>query len=233
MKRLLICDLDGTIVDSMPFLSALGVAVLRLANPTMSFEDALTHYRATTGHPFQEQLRVLKHRHGLAPMQFLIRGVSGILGSEEHAYAELYADMHERAAGFFPLTPFGLALANSLRWNKDQQWKLALVSSTSRHILNGMDQLGAIPWNHRYGWDGGKFTKEYQIIEASEKAHVPLRSCIYVGDTVSDHAIAIDLGLPFFSVHDKTLDDVLDTYRDQYTFEDDLKNKDVRIPGIT
>lgn len=194
MKRLLICDLDGTIVDSMHFLSTIGVAVLKLARPELSHAEANEHYHTTVGMPFFDQLRTIGE------------------GSVDE-YVALYTHMHREACGLFPLTKFGRELR---AFPVTPSFSFALVSSTHRNILTHMPQLRTIKWASVLGYRGPGSEKALQIIETCGMLGVSVRTAVYIGDTPSDRAIAGELGMAYFNVEHTSLSDVLGVYRENF-----------------
>lgn len=55
--RAVIFDFDGTLADSMPFLERIGVQVMTEHYP-VSFDEATTLYRSTTGLPYEQQIKL-------------------------------------------------------------------------------------------------------------------------------------------------------------------------------
>lgn len=171
----LICDMDGTVLDSMPILSALGIAIIDLASG-MGRENAKLAYQSTVGQPFVEQCRT----------------AIGDLPIVERC-GKMYSEIHRLMAPSFQLTSFGFDLMNALPPAID----LALVSSTSHDIIYQIPAIRRIPWRTIEGYDGYLYHKKEQILDVILTFGVNRDDCIYVGDVESDRILAAELGLRF------------------------------------
>jgi phosphoglycolate phosphatase-like HAD superfamily hydrolase len=193
-RKLLIFDLDGTVVDSMPFLRELGIAIMASV-PHVFEAEATAHYDATVGRPFHDQLNMLNER--LITMNQQLFSVD--------RRAELYTRVHRVMAPLFPLTSLGLAIGRPMR---DPTWRFALVSSTHRDIVRAMPQLRECQFHAMGGYDGANNRKEAQCRGIIDAWRIPLEDCYYIGDTESDRALAEMLGVHFYP-HTIEFDDML------------------------
>ncbi len=194
MIKLILTDMDGTVVDSMGVLSALGVALLSTYSST-ELDESQRHYDATVGRPFEEQ----------------VREWSGDAMSERSIcrLSEAYEMVHRSAAPFFPFTPFGSALANHPA-NVAPYCQFALVTSSHRRIVDAMPQLHTIPWSYVGGYRGDTSTnKPMQMAEAMKVLNIFHPEVCYVGDSPSDEQIAALCGMPFFHPSATTLDEIM------------------------
>lgn len=171
----IICDMDGTVLDSMPKLRELGISLLHLAGG-FGWENATASYDATVGQPFIDQCRIA-------------------LG-DDYAFnndcAKIYGNIHAMLAPSFRLTSFGYDLINAF----SPAFSLALVSSTSRTIMETIPALREIPWRAIEGFDGERH-KDDQIRDIMHEHDINDDDCIYVGDVESDKNLAAKLGIPF------------------------------------
>jgi phosphoglycolate phosphatase-like HAD superfamily hydrolase len=195
MTRLIISDMDGTLVDSMNFLSSLGVLVMVSAG--IPEEEALRHYWKTVGLPFDQQLG-----------QWNLDHPDTIDSLPSEKLFTFYQQVHRLTAPLFPLTPFGQDIR--LMSEEDQsRWKVALVSSTRKDIVVAMPQVKSLPLAYVGGYDGKTRIKSMQVREAVQACGVTLKDCVYVGDSQQDADIATALDIPFFLVSSTTYTDIL------------------------
>ena len=188
MTHLIICDMDGTVVDSMGLLSQLGIALLAVSGRT-EFNIAAEHYHATVGQPFGDQLRSWKHIQG---------------GQSHLQIIAAYEAVHRSAASYFPLTEFGKSLV-AYRHDLHPRVKFALVTSTSEGIVNTMPQLSHIPWSSITGYRGPDTQKVAQIRQAMFVHDASQKDTCYVGDSPSDKVLADEIGIPFYLPHVHTI----------------------------
>jgi phosphoglycolate phosphatase-like HAD superfamily hydrolase len=193
MIRLIVADMDGTVVDSMAVLSTLGTTLLAVAGHT-TVEAARSHYDATVGMPFVEQCNAWGERHLCS-------------GTSVPYLAQRYEDVHLACAPHFPLTDFGNGLA-FYRNDIHPGCLLALVSSTRKEIIRSMPMLNHIPWSYIGGYNGPGTEKSLQIREAMKVLHIYQPEMCYVGDSESDREIATFYGIPFFSPSTTTLAEI-------------------------
>lgn len=194
MIKMIVADMDGTVVDSMGVLSTLGATMLAVAGHT-TIEAARTHYNSTVGIPFVDQCAAWGERHLCS-------------GTSVEYLAMRYEDVHLACAPHFPFTDFGLGLDRWLGKDMQKGCLLALVSSTRKTIINSMPQLKTIPWSFIGGYEGPGTEKSLQIRNAMKTLHVYQPEMVYVGDSDSDREIAAFYGIPFFEPSATTLAEI-------------------------
>jgi hypothetical protein len=114
-----------------------------------------------------------------------------------HKLTRLYESVHKLAAKHFPLTVFGNSLIQ-FDWHRLPEWRLALVTSTHREIVETMPQLNAMDWLFVGGRTGKGTNKKSQILSCMNTYDVITSDIIYVGDAPSDEALAKELRVPFY-----------------------------------
>lgn len=193
--RLLITDMDGTVVDSMPFLRELAIALVAADEQPENSMRAL--YDETFGKPIGEQFHEWNNRFG---------HVSGSRINAEKM-TRLYEAVHRLAAPHFPMTDFGRSLSTFSRENHPE-WRFALVTSTHRKIVDIMPQIRNTRWDYIGGFLQG-LDKRGQIIQASKRAGVHFSTTVYVGDSPSDQALAREMDIPYFFPNGTLMDTLL------------------------
>ena len=192
MLKLIIADMDGTVVDSMPTLSTVGVALLAVAG-RREVAEAQQHYDSTVGSPFVEQVCAWAEKL--------------MVGSSIRRIVEAYELVHSTAAPHFPLTEFGQSVVD-YRHDLHPELGFAIVSSTKKTIMSNMPQLLRIPWTYIGGYEGVGTDKTYQIKNTMRDRRVTREEVCYVGDSPSDAEIAAFLGIPFFTPSASTIADI-------------------------
>lgn len=181
MMRVLITDMDGTLVDSMGFLRELAIALVVADNHSERKIREL--YNATFGKPISEQLTEWNR---LYPEHRL----------DVSRLTRLYESVHRLAAPHFPVTDFLRTLA-MFRHAPTPEWQFALVTSTNIDIVSHMHQLRAVQWYSVDGFDGVKHTKPEQIRRVVATLGCAMQDVVYVGDAPSDRALAEVLGMTY------------------------------------
>lgn len=183
MIRLILTDMDGTVVDSMDFLRELAVSIVAAHGDASWVRPMRALYLKTFGAPIASQFRTWNAMYGEAYGQI-----------DADRFTVLYESVHELAARHFPFTDFGRSLISL----SGKGVKTALVTSTAKKIVSTMPQLRSIHWSYSGGTAGPGTDKRMQIKEAIEKLDVHRNECIYVGDAPSDRDIADELGIRYF-----------------------------------
>jgi phosphoglycolate phosphatase-like HAD superfamily hydrolase len=185
--NLVVFDLDGTIVDSMPSLTALALSVCAHIMPGVPESTVRRIYDETAGLPFREQLNKMNRDCQGNPL----------LHTQVLDEAALhYANIHAILAPLFPLTLLGHNMAHCRRESR-AAWRFALVSSTSKRIINKMRQLWLCDFDHIYGYYDD-VSKHAQIRTAMRMVDTDEQHTHYIGDTPHDLRIARDLGITFW-----------------------------------
>lgn len=189
--------MDGTVVDSMPFLTSLGISILASAGLTKV--EAKHLYSRTVGRPFHQQCEQWNQWQPNAQINV-------------DKLSALYAAVHEEAAHWFPLTPF----AHQLMVLPGDLPKIALISSTSKQIIARMPQIQNLKWDFVGGFNGPGSEKRVQIKDCLEQLGLPLSECVYVGDSPSDADLAGFLHIPFYMVYQAAGDEIVHQIRQDH-----------------
>lgn len=197
--RLLVTDMDGTVVDSMDFLRELAVSLLVADEQP---EDWARHlYDQTFGKPISEQYTEWNHRHGhLSGHEISVR-----------KFTRVYEAVHILAARNFPITDFGRSL-ECFRADLFPNWRFALVTSTHRRIVEKMPQIRRIHWDFMGGFEGPGSEKIEQIRLLRERLGISWSDVVYVGDAPSDKDIATQLGIMYKYPSALTLQEVIQAF---------------------
>jgi hypothetical protein len=85
----------------------------------------------------------------------------------------------------------------SYRHDLHPEHHFALVTSTSKRIVNAMPQLNHIPWAFVGGYEGEGTEKNTQILACCAALKTTLADVIYIGDSPSDRSLATSLKIPY------------------------------------
>jgi phosphoglycolate phosphatase-like HAD superfamily hydrolase len=180
MIRLVVFNMDGTVLDSAAVMRAVGVSImLRLQcgdRHATTIERALVaeKYDLTTGLTFREQLETAFpcDPRNDAMMKWYLR-----------AY-------EDRTVGF------STAMWMSSILGVGQPYSTALISSTPAEVVHKMPQIMELPFNLIFGWTPGN-PKSTQLADAVRLAKVNPDETLYVGDSRSDRNVAEAVGAHF------------------------------------
>jgi len=178
--KAVIFDFDGTIVDTMPFLTELAVGLI-IENYGISREKALAGYRATTGLDFGSQIERMfpgdpKNLEVVAAME--VSKTEGIFG---HAL-------------FDEVIP-------ALKFFEASSVKRFICSSTREEIVRdyvkrtGIDGLLDGSFGYRKG-----FTKGRQIDFVLAEHGLDRSEVLFVGDSLADAQFVVDNGVRFIGI---------------------------------
>lgn len=190
IPRLIIFDMDGTLVDSMPQLRQLAIAMI-VHYYRIPDRMAASEYDRTVGKPFREQLNE----------------IFGHDDARNSVAANTYETEHIMLAPSFPLGEHTVPVLLKL---KAVGIKTALVSSTHKVIVRMMKQVQDLPITHVFGYTQG-MDKDAQIAKACLYAgHVRSTETLYIGDSASDGLLAENIGIPFQLADVHTMGVVMD-----------------------
>lgn len=170
----LICfDFDGTIADTMPILEKNAVSLFLKYHPPMSFHDAVTNYRKTTGLPFEQQAEIV-FPNNLTNKEMI----------EEFENLKIETIFNQE---LFPETREVLSIL------KSKGYLTAISSSTIKEIVekysiqkkirNSID----IILGYRPGFEKGKDHFDF----LKKKFSITASSILYVGDSLKDMERAV------------------------------------------
>ena len=184
--KAVIFDLDGTLADTMPFLTELAVELIS-EHYTVPREVARQRYRETTGMDFAAQLERIFPDH-----------------PKNSDIAQAFES--RKYQGFLDHPVFPDALA-ALRYFKSRDVRRFVCSSTRHEILadyvsaNELDQLLDGCLGHRAGLDKGQ-----QVQRILEEHHLEPSEVLFVGDSLLDWDFIKDMGVRFLGVR-RTFDE--------------------------
>lgn len=183
---MVVFDLDGTLIDSMPVLRGLGIAAI-VKHYGLDEPTAAHAYDSTVGLPFRMQLDKL----------------SPLTPALNMRVANEYGHRHEAVASEFTLA---VGLRPALRWVQ-RHAQTALITSTKTEIVMGIRALHGLAFDYVYGVTSELPNKgaQFERLKKDMKKDAPVvlvsnSPFVYVGDTKHDAELAEEWGLPFVHV---------------------------------
>lgn len=177
---LLIFDMDGTIVDSMRFLTERAVLLISRTYG-MSMAEATYDYQKSMGMPFRDQLETFRPAD-----------------PRNDAVASEYENVHRDACATFPLAP---GIFEVLQQARQMGHLLMLVTSTQHDFIPLVTALRSLPFRECLGKTRteGKFENIQKLISGYRGRSVgrfPNR-VYYFGDADYDRQCALHLEIAF------------------------------------
>src|SRR5579862_1555868 len=177
--RVLLCDLDGTLIDSMPTLADLATEVMESTYGTPRIL-ARELYLATCGLPFEKQLEEIY------PGDPRNAGASDLFEGRKLARCDLIRMPQETRRALERLRGMGVRLAVSSNNGTKN------VETFARHSKDA-----GFPFDLVLGFGGGLAKGRPHIDATSRKFGVDRQEMLFVGDSLHDGEIAEREGIPF------------------------------------
>jgi phosphoglycolate phosphatase-like HAD superfamily hydrolase len=179
VPRALLCDLDGTLIDSMPALADLATEVMeaRYGTPRMLAREL---YLATCGLPFVKQLEEIYP------------------GDPRNAAAsDLFESSKPARCGQIRMAPDTRRALERLR---AMGVRIAVSSNNGTENVRAFARSAAFDFDLVLGYGGG-MAKGRPHLEATSRAFaVGRQEMLFVGDSLHDGEIAEREGVPFVGV---------------------------------
>ena len=178
--KVVIFDFDGTIADTMPFLTELAVKLIT-ENYNVSREEAERKYLETTGMDFAGQLETIFPNH-----------------SNNQEVAAIFEKKKLESIFGHSLFPDTIL---TLKYLKGKQIKSLICSSTKREIITKYSQLNKIDalFDNLFGYEPN-FKKGDQIDFALQHYQLPPDKVLFVGDSLKDYDFAKDKKINFIGI---------------------------------
>jgi phosphoglycolate phosphatase len=179
LPRVLLCDLDGTLIDSMPTLADLATEVMESTYGTPKVL-ARELYLATCGLPFVKQLEEIY------PGDPRNDGASELFEGRKPARCDLIAMPQETRRALERMRAMGVHLAVS--------------SNNGIRNVETFARNAAFPFDLVLGFGEGLAKGRPHIDATSRKFGVDRQEMLFVGDSLHDGEIAEREGIPFVGV---------------------------------
>jgi phosphoglycolate phosphatase-like HAD superfamily hydrolase len=176
VPRVLLCDLDGTLIDSMPTLADLATEVMESSygTPRMLAREL---YLATCGLPFIKQLE------DIYPGDPRNAGASDLFEGRKPARCDLIRMPLETRRALERLRVMGV--------------RIAVSSNNGVTNVDTFARNAAFPFDLALGFGGGLAKGRPHIDATSRKFGVDRQEMLFVGDSLHDGEIAEREGIPF------------------------------------
>jgi len=178
--KVVIFDFDGTIADTMPFLTELAVKLIT-ENYNVSREEAERKYLETTGMDFASQLETIFPNH-----------------SNNQEVAAIFEKKKLESVFEHSLFPDAIL---TLKYLKNKQIKTLICSSTKREITTKYSRLNKIDalLDNLFGYEPN-FKKGDQIDFTLQHYQLPPDKVLFVGDSLKDYDFAKDKKINFIGI---------------------------------
>jgi len=171
-------DFDGTIANTMPYLTDLAVGVL-CKYYGIDRDQALTRYINTTGLPFSEQ-------------------VASIFPGNPNNVAAIDEFERFKALKYFDLDP-SQGARDTLDHLRALDYRIAISSSTLTGLVTNYLKIHKLPFDIALGY-APHFRKGKDHFDfIASKYSVSLSEICYVGDSLNDYMLAMKSGVDFIA----------------------------------
>jgi phosphoglycolate phosphatase-like HAD superfamily hydrolase len=179
LPRVLLCDLDGTLIDSMPTLADLATEVMEstYGTPRMLAREL---YLATCGLPFVKQLEEIY------PGDPRNAGASDLFEGRKPARCDEIRMPVETRRALERMRALGV--------------RIAVSSNNGVTNVETFARNASFPFDLALGFGGGLAKGRPHIDATSRKFGVDRQEMLFVGDSLHDGEIAEREGIPFVGV---------------------------------
>ncbi len=174
--RVLLCDLDGTLIDSMPTLADLATEVMEstYGTPRMLAREL---YLATCGLPFEKQLEEIY------PGDARNTGASDLFEGRKPARCDLIRMPQETRRALDRMRAMGV--------------RIAVSSNNGTRNVETFAVNAGYPFDLVLGFGGGLAKGRPHIDATSRMFGVDRQEMLFIGDSLHDGEIAEREGIPF------------------------------------
>jgi len=176
LPKVLLCDLDGTLIDSMPTLADLATEVIeeRYGTPRILAREL---YLATCGLPFVKQLEEI------------------FPGDERNAEAS--ADFEARKPARCGAIKMPAETRRALQEMRDMGVKIAVSSNNGTENVTAFARNAGFKFDLVLGYGGGLAKGRTHLDAASREFGAAHQEMLFIGDSLHDGEIAEREGIPF------------------------------------
>ncbi len=176
LPKALLCDLDGTLIDTMPVLADLATEVM---SDTHGLPRALGRelYLTTCGLPFIKQLEEI------FPGDTRNRGASDIFEGRKPSRCSMARMPEDTRAALRELRARGV--------------RIAVSSNNGRENVEAFARLSGFPFDLVMGFGDGLAKGRPHIEMAERKFGVDRQEMLFIGDSLHDGEIANQSQIPF------------------------------------
>lgn len=181
-KKLVAFDLDGTLIDSMPWYAD-AATDLMVKNYGLSAEQARRDYYQTSGIPFFKQLEVLFPQD-----------------EKNHSVAEAF---EQRKSDFIAHEgfPFSEEVQTALAAMQKLGLKIAVSTSNSPQNLEISASRWPLQFDAVLGYQGENFQKgKSHFIWLANHFNLQLTEILFIGDSLDDYWLSKDTGVDFVAI---------------------------------
>jgi HAD superfamily hydrolase (TIGR01549 family) len=171
-------DFDGTVADTMPFLTDLAVAILT-DSYGMAAAEARTRYIATTGLPFKDQLEII---------------VPG--DPRNNRAATIFEE--KKALNYTELLPIAHA-SETFHYLRDAGYRLIVSSSTTENLIDRFLAKHHITCDLALGDSDSRKKGKGHFNFISNLFTIDFSSLCYIGDSLNDYKMATENDVRFIA----------------------------------